>query len=233
MTDYNRLLCGSNKGHIGRKTNQMTRSMMSTTELLKKINDMNDHELVMTKYIQDYDYHKTQEQKQMREYLMSNEYRNDIMITASTYSKMSTDQLNKLLQELSNRVNYQLNRYFRKQPDRRIILHCFNEYRDHQVKVLYDKPKYGDEYQKQHIPPNAHSHIIPMIPKEFNTRTVFNLLRKCWSKLDTNRQKVFKLHISRRNKSQPKEDKRHRVYYATKEYLGNGNQEDNKYFIPK
>lgn len=230
MTDYNRLLCGSNKGHIGRKTNQMTRSMMSTTELLKKINDINTDELVKTKYVQDCDKHKTKEQKQKRENLMSDEFRHEYMISANTYSKMSFTQLNKLLQELSNRVNYQLNRYFRKQPDRRIVLHCFNQFVDHRVEILYDQPKRGGEYQKRHYSPNTHSHMISSIPKEFNTKRVFNLLRKCWGDLDTNRQKTFQLHVS---KIVPKEDKRNKVVYATREYLGTDNEPTDKYFIPK
>jgi len=184
----------------------------------------------MTEYVQHTEFHKTDEQKEMRKYLSNKEYRNDIMITLNTYSKMSYDQLNKLIQELSNRVNYKLNRYYRKQPTRRITLHCFNEFKDYQVKTLFDKPKYGDEYQKVHIPPNTHSHIIPKIPKEFNTKKVFKLLNRFWSELDPHQQKTYQFH---RTIKRNRDGRWSNVCYATKDYRGNTYDDTNKYFVPR
>ena len=146
---------------------------------------------------------------------MHDRFRNDLMITANTYSNMSYDKLNELLRQLSNRVNYKMNRYYRKQPNRRIKMNCFNEYKGKQELMLYG--------QKRVIQPNTHSHIIAEIPNEFDTKKVIRLLKQIWRE---NNNRKFQLHTSLKK---TQEGKWRNVCYATKGYI---NQKDtNKYYV--
>ena len=170
--------------YIGKKIFKMTKSIKRTAENTQlrrgDIIPLNRN-IVMTEF----GFHKSSKQKEIREWLMHDRFRNDLMITANTYSNMSYDKLNELLRQLSNRVNYKMNRYYRKQPNRRIKFICFNEFKDKQEKMLYGK--------KMMIPANKHSHIIPEIPKEFDTKKVIRLLKTNWR--DFNNRK-FDLHTT-------------------------------------
>lgn len=203
-----------NLQHIGRKFFKMTKSIKKSADTSQiQIGDILplSKDIVMTEYA----FHKTDEQKQMREWLMTDKFRNDLMITASTYSNMSNDKLNELLRQLSNRVNYKMNRYYRKQPNRRIKMNCFNEYKGKQELMLYG--------QRRVIQPNTHSHIIAEIPSEFDTKKVIRLMKQIWRE---NNNRKFQLHTSIKK---DKSGKWKNVCYATKGFKSQ--KDTNKYYV--
>ena len=203
-----------NLQHFGIKFFKMTKSVKKNVDTKTEIGDRWKHKsIVMTQFA----FHKSSEQKDMREWLRTKQFRNDMMITANTYSTITYDKMNELLRHLSNKINYKLNRYYRKQPHRRVKFYCFNEYKDQQMKRLYGN--------LQVIPPNTHSHIIAEVPSEFDTKKVIKLLKKYWHEYD---QDKYDLHTSiKRSVS----GKWHNVCYATKEYRGKSTDDTSKFYV--
>jgi hypothetical protein len=207
---------------IGIKIFKMTKSVKENVDTKTKIGDVwkwKHKPIVMTEF----GFHKSREQKNQREYLKNDQFRNDIMITANTYSTMTYDKLNVLLRHLSNKTNYKLNRYYRKQPHRRVKFHCFNEFKDRHTKRLYGR--------LQVIPPNTHSHIIAEVPKEFDMKKVIRLLKKYWHEYD---QDKYDLHTELKRSTS---GRWHNICYATKQYIGkattrsSGKDDTVKHFI--
>ena len=77
-----------------------------------------------------------------------------------------------LLHRLSERINYKYFRYYKKYPDKKIGMHCYNE------RVLN----------------NAHSNIILQTPPEYDVINIILDMEKIWKKLDTRKYPRFKLY---------------------------------------
>jgi len=95
-----------------------------------------------------------------------------VQLVASTYMNISFNILTKLLHRLSDRINYKYFRYYKKYPDKKIGMHCYNE------RVLN----------------NAHSNIILQAPPEYNLKNIILDMEKIWKKLDTRKYPRFKLY---------------------------------------
>ena len=98
--------------------------------------------------------------------------RTDIQLVASTYKNISNKSLDKLLHRLSERINYKYFRYYKKYPDKKIGMHCYNE------RVLN----------------NAHSNIILQMPPEYDVINVILDMEKIWKSLDDRKNIQFKLY---------------------------------------
>ena len=96
----------------------------------------------------------------------------NIQLVANTYKNISFNSLTKLLHRLSDRINYKYFRYYKKYPEKKIGMHCYNE------RVLN----------------NAHSNILLQVPPEYNVINVVLDMEKIWKKLDTRKKTKFKLH---------------------------------------
>ena len=95
-----------------------------------------------------------------------------VQLVASTYMNISFNTLTKLLHRLSDRINYKYFRYYKKYPDKKIGMHCYNE------RVLN----------------NAHSNIILQAPPEYNLKNIILDMEKIWKKLDTRKNTKFELY---------------------------------------
>ncbi len=95
-----------------------------------------------------------------------------VQLVASTYMNISFNTLTKLLHRLSDRINYKYFRYYKKYPDKKIGMHCYNE------RVLN----------------NAHSNIILQAPPEYNLKNIILDMKKIWKKLDTRKNTKFELY---------------------------------------
>ena len=98
--------------------------------------------------------------------------RTDIQLVASTYKNISNKSLDKLLHRLSERINYKYFRYYKKYPNKKIGMHCYNE------RVLN----------------NAHSNIILQMPPEYDVINVVLDMQKIWRSLDDRKNIQFKLY---------------------------------------
>ncbi len=98
--------------------------------------------------------------------------RTDIQLVASTYKNISNKSLDKLLHRLSERINYKYFRYYKKYPNKKIGMHCYNE------RVLN----------------NAHSNIILQMPPEYDVINVVLDMEKIWKSLDDRKNIQFKLY---------------------------------------
>ena len=98
--------------------------------------------------------------------------RTDIQLVASTYKNISNKSLDKLLHRLSERINYKYFRYYKKYPNKKIGMHCYNE------RVLN----------------NAHSNIILQMPPEYDVINVVLDMEKIWRSLDDRKNIQFKLY---------------------------------------
>ena len=96
----------------------------------------------------------------------------NIQLVASTYKNISFNSLTKLLHRLSERINYKYFRYYKKYPEKKIGMHCYNE------RVLN----------------NAHSNILLQVPPEYNVINVVLDMKKIWKKFDTRKEPKFKLY---------------------------------------
>ena len=96
----------------------------------------------------------------------------NIQLVASTYKNISFNSLNKLLHRLSERINYKYFRYYKKYPEKKIGMHCYNE------RVLN----------------NAHTNILLQMPPEYNVINVVLDMKKIWKKFDTRKEPKFKLY---------------------------------------
>ena len=96
----------------------------------------------------------------------------NIQLVASTYKNISFNSLTKLLHRLSERINYKYFRYYKKYPEKKIGMHCYNE------RVLN----------------NAHTNILLQMPPEYNVINVVLDMKKIWKKLDTRKYPKFKLY---------------------------------------
>ena len=96
----------------------------------------------------------------------------NIQLVASTYKNISFNSLTKLLHRLSERINYKYFRYYKKYPEKKIGMHCYNE------RVLN----------------NAHTNILLQMPPEYNVINVILDMEKIWKKLDTRKYPKFKLY---------------------------------------
>ena len=96
----------------------------------------------------------------------------NIQLVASTYKNISFNTLTKLLHRLSDRINYKYFRYYKKYPDKKIGMHCYNE------RVLN----------------NAHSNIILQMPPEYDVINVVLDMEKIWRSLDDRKNIQFKLY---------------------------------------
>jgi hypothetical protein len=96
----------------------------------------------------------------------------NIQLVASTYKNISFNSLTKLLHRLSERINYKYFRYYKKYPEKKIGMHCYNE------RVLN----------------NAHTNILLQMPPEYNVINVVLDMEKIWKKLDTRKYPKFKLY---------------------------------------
>ena len=96
----------------------------------------------------------------------------NIQLVASTYKNISFNSLTKLLHRLSERINYKYFRYYKKYPEKKIGMHCYNE------RVLN----------------NAHSNILLQVPPEYNVINVILDMKKIWKKFDTRKEPKFKLY---------------------------------------
>jgi hypothetical protein len=98
--------------------------------------------------------------------------RTDIQLVASTYKNISNRSLDKLLHRLSERINYKYFRYYKKYPDKKIGMHCYNE------RVLN----------------NVHTNIILQMPPEYDVINVVLDMQKIWRSLDDRKNIQFKLY---------------------------------------
>ena len=98
--------------------------------------------------------------------------RTDIQLVASTYKNISFNTLTKLLHRLSERINYKYFRYYKKYPDKKIGMHCYNE------RVLN----------------NVHTNIILQMPPEYDVINVVLDMQKIWRSLDDRKNIQFKLY---------------------------------------
>ena len=96
----------------------------------------------------------------------------NIQLVASTYKNISFNSLTKLLHRLSERINYKYFRYYKKYPEKKIGMHCYNE------RVLN----------------NAHTNILLQMPPEYNVINVVLDMKKIWKKFDTRKEPKFKLY---------------------------------------
>ena len=96
----------------------------------------------------------------------------NIQLVASTYKNISFNSLTKLLHRLSDRINYKYFRYYKKYPEKKIGMHCYNE------RVLN----------------NAHTNILLQMPPEYNVINVVLDMKKIWKKFDTRKEPKFKLY---------------------------------------
>ena len=96
----------------------------------------------------------------------------NIQLVASTYKNISNRSLDKLLHRLSERINYKYFRYYKKYPDKKIGMHCYNE------RVLN----------------NVHTNIILQMPPEYDVINVVLDMQKIWRSLDDRKNIQFKLY---------------------------------------
>ena len=96
----------------------------------------------------------------------------NIQLVANTYKNISTNSLTRLLHRLSERINYKYFRYYKKYPNKKIGMFCYNE------RVLN----------------NAHSNIILKMPPEYDVINVVLDMQKIWKNLDDRKNAKFKLY---------------------------------------
>ena len=99
---------------------------------------------------------------------------NELVVTATTSKRMTFSVMVKKLDKMNYYVNYHLiGKYFMKQPNRRVVMYCFQEQ--------------GDIHQL------THSHILLRIPLEHNQDHVIELMNKGFNVLDDRPIKLFKV----------------------------------------
>ena len=104
--------------------------------------------------------------------IKDNRIKTSVQLVANTYMNISFNTLTKLLHRLSDRINYKYFRYYKKYPDKKIGMYCYNE------RVLN----------------NTHSNIILQMPPEYNLINVVLDMEKIWKKLDTRKKTTFELY---------------------------------------
>ena len=130
----------------------------------------------------------------------------ELVVTATTSSRMTFNQLVTKLDKMNYYTNYQLTKKkFLTQPHRRVAMYCFQEQGD--IKEL------------------THSHILLRIPLEHDVDNVIDIMNRGFNKLDDRTIKLFKVV------KETADDVIGNVIYASKQMVNDYTPEDNTFVL--
>ena len=132
---------------------------------------------------------KTHKQKIIEQLIASDEWDTSNIVNVTTCMNITYKQLIKKLFKLNHMVNKKFNRYFLKQPNRRISFFYNNETK----------------------PNNTHSHLFIRYTC-FDRHKVIRLMKEYWKKIDNRKKKKFNIF------DQPAFNEIASVTYGTKQH---------------